>query len=94
MPATRPHLIEQARKSIRELLELQRRGASGVEVARAAGFAEGFMRGLSEAHLCTSRELLELVRTERQRLDGPATRAEARSFSASLGYEELSPLAG
>jgi hypothetical protein len=75
--ATRSELVEQARNAVRTMFELRRRGASGAELARASGFADGFMRSLVQAHLCSERELLELVRGERQRLDGPAARVEA-----------------
>jgi hypothetical protein len=73
---TRSQLVEEARKAVRAMFELRRVGASGAAVARANGFADGFMRGLREAHLCSDSELLEMVQTERQRLDGPALRVE------------------
>jgi hypothetical protein len=68
----RNQLLDEAALLVRRALELHRRGADGRELAEATAFADGYMRGLLLAHLCTARDLLELVRFERAQLDGPA----------------------
>jgi len=85
---TRSQLVEEARKAVRTMFELRRQGASGATVARAGGFADGFMRGLRDANLCSDSELLELVRSERQRIDGPPVRVE-RNGVAELASAAL-----
>jgi hypothetical protein len=82
MAFRKAEMMETARKLVRESLELRVQGALGTRVARAQGYADGYMRLMLELDLVAARELLTLVGEERDRVEGPRT--------ATLAVEALS----
>lgn len=55
------------RDLLREVLEARFQGGAYAKLARAHGYADGYMRALLDAGLIDKRELLQIVGTERQR---------------------------
>lgn len=70
--ANKKDLFDAFRGMMREILVMQRNGGTGVELARARGYADGYMRCLSEAGLATQEELLQWVSDVRTQTSGPA----------------------
>jgi hypothetical protein len=67
-------MMSELRKQLRECLVTQTEGGSFTKLARAHGFVDGYMRAMLEGGQATKQELLELVATERARVNGPALR--------------------
>lgn len=67
-------MMSELRKLLRECLLAQAEGGSFTKLARAHGFVDGYMRAMLEGGQATKQELLELVATERSRINGPALR--------------------
>jgi hypothetical protein len=59
---------------LRDMLVASASGAAGARLARAHGYVDGYMRALLDLGAATRTELLEVVVSERQRHNGPATR--------------------
>ena len=55
------------RGMLRDLFEVDRRGARGDKLARVHGYADGYMRALVDLGHATQKELLEIVLDERRR---------------------------
>lgn len=72
-PASKLEMLQNLRMLLREAFILRNRGAAYAKIARAQGYADGYMRGLVEMHVVDQRELLRLVSEERCVIDGPAT---------------------
>lgn len=72
-PASKLEMLQNLRMLLREAFVLRNRGAAHAKIARAQGYADGYMRGLVETHVADQRELLRLVSEERCTIDGPAT---------------------
>jgi hypothetical protein len=72
-PASKSEMLQNLRMLLREAFILRNQGAAHAKIARAQGYADGYMRGLVETHVVDQRELLRLVGDERCAVDGPAT---------------------
>ena len=55
------------RTMLRDLFEVDRRGARGDKLARVHGYTDGYMRALVDLGFSTQKELLQLVLEERRR---------------------------
>jgi hypothetical protein len=66
-------LIDQLRALLREAFALRNQGASYARIARAHGYADGFMRMLVESGTIDAQALLKIVADVRREVDGPAT---------------------
>ncbi|HEX2730667.1 MAG TPA: hypothetical protein VHM70_03650 [Polyangiaceae bacterium] len=65
--------VSEIKRMLADLFGEHGRGASGVRLARAHGYLDGYMRGLADAGVLTQRELLQLVSRERTQAAGPAS---------------------
>lgn len=76
-------MLAELRRMLRDLFTEHHRGTSAHRLARAHGYLDGYMRGLTEAGVLSSAELLKLVREQRENVDGPAvTRIEPEAEAA------------
>jgi hypothetical protein len=66
-------LLDQLRLLLREAFALRNQGAAYARIARAHGYADGYMRLLLDSGAVDDRTLLELVAEVRRCVDGPAT---------------------
>ncbi|MEO0324606.1 MAG: hypothetical protein AAF447_16710 [Myxococcota bacterium] len=64
---TRDELVETLKELLREVLRARFDGAAYAKLARAHGYADGYMRALLDAGLVDKRELLKVVGAERRR---------------------------
>ncbi|HEV8247448.1 MAG TPA: hypothetical protein VGP93_16845 [Polyangiaceae bacterium] len=76
----------QLRALLREALLLRNQGAPYARIARAHGYADGYMRLLLDSGVMDSRALLSLVTEVRREVDGPATTVVELEPSASLAH--------
>jgi hypothetical protein len=67
--------VRELERLLDALLLEHRRGAVGADLALARGHLDRTMRGLVRSGVLTQRQLLEIVREQRRRIDGPATTA-------------------
>ena len=80
-------LMNQLRGSLREAFELRNQGASYARIARAHGYADGYMRMLLDTGMMDARALLAFVADVRREVDGPATAlVELEQPAASLAH--------
>lgn len=63
----KPELVTVLRSLLIDVFTAQYEGASHQKLARAFGYADGFMRAVLEAGIVTKHELLEIVQEERRR---------------------------
>lgn len=75
LSAQKAQLLNTLRGLLRDVLRLRREGAAYPKLAAAQGYADGFMRALSDGGVCTHSELLALVAEVRRGVDGPAVTA-------------------
>ncbi len=68
----REESLNTLRKILRDLFNARYQGGAGTVIARAQGYADGFMAAMLRARLVTQRELLMLIAEERARVAGPA----------------------
>jgi len=70
-------LMETLRALLRDVLRARFDGAAYAKLARAHGYADGYMRALLDAGLVDQKALLQLVGAERRRFveEAPATAA-------------------
>lgn len=66
-------LLDALRLILCDTIRLRREGVSYPRLARAHGYADGYMRALLEARIVTQHELLALVSEVRASAEGPAT---------------------
>jgi len=66
-------LMNQLRTQLREAFQLRNQGASYARIARAHGYADGYMRMLLDSGMVDARTLLDFVAQVRREVDGPAT---------------------
>ena len=72
-PPNKSELLDTLRVILRDMIQLRRDGVAYPRLARAHGYADGYMRALLESGVCDQSELLALVAEVRERTDGPAT---------------------
>lgn len=65
-------LLNTLRGLLRDVFRLRREGTAHARFTAAQGYADGFMRALLDAGLCSQQELLTLVAEVRRGVDGPA----------------------
>lgn len=73
MGDSKPQMLENLRRLVRDALQMRRAGASQVRLVRAGGAIDGYSRALLDSGIASRSELLALIAAERTRLDGPAT---------------------
>ena len=73
-PNSRDHVIVELRRLLHDLFVATEQGAAQPRLARAHGYADGYMKGLLQAGIVSQPELLSIVAEERGRVAGPATR--------------------
>jgi D-serine dehydratase len=67
-------LMEDLRGRLVDLFTKQRLGADGATLARAHGYVDGCMKVMLDSGMTSKQELLLLVATQRELIDGPARR--------------------
>jgi hypothetical protein len=67
-------VISELRSMLADVFTAKERGEAYGRLARAHGYVDGYMRALLELGVATKDELLEVVKSERERSSGPATR--------------------
>jgi hypothetical protein len=70
-------LVETLRGMLRENMEGRFAGGSYAKLARANGYADGFMAALLDAGIFEQRELLQIVTEERNRFVDSASESAA-----------------
>lgn len=70
----RTQVIDELRRLLHDLFVATEQGVAQPRLARAHGYADGYMKGLLQAGVLTQRELLAIVSEERGRVSGPPTR--------------------
>ena len=73
-PNSREHVIGELRRLLHDLFVATEQGAAQPRLARAHGYADGYMKGLLQAGIVSQPELLSIVAEARGRVAGPATR--------------------
>ena len=67
---TKNEVLEQVRTMFRQVLAASAAGG-GSRVLRARGCVDGYMRALLDLYIASRAELLDVIRAERERADGP-----------------------
>lgn len=76
-------MLDTLRQMLRDAFHARESGVAYPRLARAHGYADGYMRALMEAEIADHRELLALVSEERRSATGAATR-ELESDDATV----------
>jgi len=76
--------LAELRRLLHDLFTARAEGANYPRLARAHGYADGYMRALLESGQASKQELLELVAAERVRVSGPATREIAAESASEI----------
>jgi hypothetical protein len=85
MAATNPGSVEQIlRGLLRDMIEVDGRGARGDKLARVHGYVDGYMRALVDLGVASQKELLEIVIDERRRAAEPPAGRQAGAGRARL----------
>lgn len=79
---TKAEMLSAVEGMLKEAFLAKAEGASQPRLARAYGYADGYLKALLDAGLATQKELLVIVADVRTAISGPAT--EARSPSAEV----------
>lgn len=66
MPMSKEELLERISELIRQVTEARFEGTPYAKLARAHGYADGYMRALMDAGLMDRHDLLEIVGAARQ----------------------------
>ncbi|MFO0647661.1 MAG: hypothetical protein U0326_15575 [Polyangiales bacterium] len=73
-PNSRDHVLDELRRMLHDLFVATEQGVAQPRLARAHGYADGYMKAMLQAGIVNQRELLSIVAEERGRVAGPATR--------------------
>jgi hypothetical protein len=84
MRPNKAEMLAELSRLLHDLFTARAEGANYPRLARAHGYADGYMRALLESGQCTKHELLELVAAERARVSGPATRELASDTASEI----------
>lgn len=76
-------LLDTLRGLLRESFRLRSEGTAYAKLALAQGYADGYMRMLVDAGICSQAELLALVGDVRRGVDGPAVGRLAQGASVA-----------
>jgi hypothetical protein len=79
---TKAEMLSAVEGMLKEAFLAKAEGASQPRLARAYGYADGYLKALLDAGLATQKELLVIVADVRTAISGPAT--ETRSPSAEV----------
>ena len=71
---SRDHVLDELRRMLHDLFVATEQGVAQPRLARAHGYADGYMKAMLQAGIVNQRELLTIVAEERGRVAGPATR--------------------
>ncbi len=63
----KPEIVQVLRSLLIDVFTAQYEGANHQKLARAFGYADGYMRAVLEAGIVTRQELLDIVHEERRR---------------------------
>jgi hypothetical protein len=74
------------RRMLRDLFEIDHRGARGDKLARVHGYTDGYMRALVDVGIATQKELLTIVLDERRRAAEPPRRMELEIPDATYDH--------
>jgi len=77
-------MIRTLRGLLSETCRLRNEGVAYAKLSHAQGYADGYMKVLTDAGYVTQRELLDIVVDVRRGVDGPATRTLSVSQEALL----------
>jgi hypothetical protein len=64
-------LVQTLRELLRDLFVLREQGGAHARYTQALGHVDGYMHALIQAGLAEERELLQVVREEREQANGP-----------------------
>jgi hypothetical protein len=67
-------MLSELRTMLRDVFIAREQGESGVKLAKAHGYIDGYMQAILDAGLVSRKELLLVVSSERERVSGPALR--------------------
>ena len=73
-PNSRDQVLVELRRMLHDLFLATEQGVAQPRLARAHGYADGYMKAMLQAGIVNQRELLTIVAEERGRVAGPATR--------------------
>ena len=79
----RDQLMDTLKTLLRDVLRARFDGAAYAKLARAHGYADGYMRALLDAGLVEQKELLDLVGAERRRFVDEAPSGTASASAAA-----------
>ena len=79
----RDQLMDTLKTLLRDVLKARFDGAAYAKLARAHGYADGYMRALLDAGLVDQKELLDLVGSERRRFVDEAPAATVAASRAA-----------
>jgi hypothetical protein len=81
--ASKAEMLETLRALLRDVFRLRSDGVAYARLARANGYADGYMRALLERGIVDKNELLAIVAQERTGVDGPATATVSAEVTAA-----------
>ncbi len=70
---SKAEMLAKLRTMLHDVFEARERGSNQSRIARAHGYADGYMRGMLETGMVTQKELLAIVAEQRAAVSGPAT---------------------
>ncbi len=73
-PDSRDQVLVELRRMLHDLFVATEQGVAQPRLARAHGYADGYMKAMLQAGIVNQRELLTIVAEERGRVAGHATR--------------------
>jgi hypothetical protein len=76
---TKEEMLSAVEGMLKEAFLAKAEGASQPRLARAYGYADGYLKALLDAGLATQKELLALVADVRTAIGGPATETKEAS---------------
>ena len=67
-------MLAKLRSMLTDVFRLRNQGATYANLARAQGYADGYMRSIMDSGIANEHEILALVANQRRIVDGPATK--------------------
>jgi hypothetical protein len=67
-------MLAELRTMLRDVFVAREQGESGLKLAKAHGYIDGYMQAILDAGVVSRKELLGVVADERERVSGPAMR--------------------
>jgi hypothetical protein len=69
---SKSEMLQELEAMLRDVFVARSTGVSYARMARAHGYVDGYMRAMLESGIATKQELLEIVASQRNSVDGPA----------------------